>query len=82
MKHTIGDIWSDIPILPYLVTATTDSRHYAAVSDHTYRFLPFELTSDDLVGIHGVDERIAIENIHRAVEFYRRFILRCDEMNV
>ncbi len=82
VRRSILNIWPDIPILPYLVTATTDSRHYAAVSDCTYRFLPFELSPDDLVGIHGVDEHIAIENIHRAVEFYRRFIVHCDEMRV
>ncbi|MFW6228077.1 MAG: hypothetical protein ACOC2V_01345, partial [Alkalispirochaeta sp.] len=56
------------------VTATTDSRHYASVSDTVYRFLPYVLTREDIAGIHGVDEHVRLENIDRAVAFYRTWI--------
>jgi len=74
LKRVIEGVWPGLPVLPYLVTATTDSRHYAAVSDTVYRFLPYVLTRDDIAGIHGVDEHVSIENIDRAVTFYRNWI--------
>ena len=69
---TIRAVWPQTPVLPYLVTATTDSRHYAAISDAVYRFLPFTIDRHDLSGIHGVDERVSLENIDGALRFYRR----------
>jgi carboxypeptidase PM20D1 len=74
IANAIGSVWPGIPVIPYLVTATTDSRHYAAVSDATYRFLPIEIGREDLAGIHGVDEHVSLENVDRAVEFYRHLI--------
>jgi carboxypeptidase PM20D1 len=70
----IHAVWPTIPVVPYLVTATTDSRHYAEVSDATYRFLPIELGREDLAGIHGVDEHVSVDNVDRAVAFYRHLI--------
>ena len=70
--------WPEIPILPYLVTATTDSRHYAGLSRAVLRFLPYVLDRDDLAGIHGVDERVSLANIQHAVSFYTRFIRLSD----
>lgn len=64
----------DAAIIPYLMTATTDSRHYAPLCDAVYRFVPLKLTGADLALIHGHDERISIENFTRSIEFYRSLI--------
>ncbi|MFP4210716.1 MAG: M20/M25/M40 family metallo-hydrolase [Alkalispirochaeta sp.] len=74
LSRVIATVWPGTPVLPYLVTATTDSRHYASVSDTVYRFLPYVLTREDIAGIHGVDEHVRLENIDRAVAFYRTWI--------
>lgn len=74
LRAAIGETWSDTPVLPYLVTATTDSRHYRAVSDAVYRFLPYVLGRQDLAGVHGLDERISVDNVDSAVRFYRSVI--------
>lgn len=73
---SIRSVWGEIPILPYLVTATTDSRHYEKITETTYRFAPIQLRAEDLMGIHGVDEHVSVENVHRAIEFYRDLITR------
>jgi carboxypeptidase PM20D1 len=52
----------------------TDSRHYAALSDRIYRFLPMRLGPEDLERIHGTDERIAVDNYAECVRFYARLI--------
>jgi carboxypeptidase PM20D1 len=79
IARSIRAVWGDIPVIPYLVTATTDSRHYADIADTTYRFVPMQLTADDLSGVHGNDEHISIDNVHRAVSFYRTLLMQFGE---
>lgn len=66
-------------VLPYLVTATTDSRHYAGLTENIYRFVPMTVTPEDLQGIHGHNERVDARELDRAVAFYRSFITRLPE---
>ncbi|MCH2106529.1 MAG: M20/M25/M40 family metallo-hydrolase, partial [Planctomycetes bacterium] len=47
---------------PGLVVGATDARHYASLSPNVYRFLPLRLKPEDLPRIHGVDERVGVEN--------------------
>lgn len=60
----------DAPVAPGLVLAGTDSRHYAAVAENVYRFQPLLLSSEDIEGLHGVNEHISLENYARMIRFY------------
>ncbi len=60
----------DAPVAPGLVLAGTDSRHYAGVAENVYRFQPILLSSEDLEGLHGVNEHISIANYERMIRFY------------
>lgn len=62
------------PVAPMLVLAATDSRHFAAVAENTYRFMPVWEASTELGRIHGTGERMSIENLHRLVRFYGQLI--------
>jgi len=64
----------DAAVLPFLVTATTDSRHYAGLCDAVYRFAPVKLNAEELSRIHGHDERISIENFTAGIGFYQTLI--------
>ena len=55
---SIGDVFPDAAVSPYVMLQASDSRHFAAISENVYRFLPFDLRQDELQSIHGVDERI------------------------
>jgi carboxypeptidase PM20D1 len=61
-------------VAPLLVPGATDARHYAAYSDHVYRFLPFRLTPADRGRIHGTDERIALSDYAAIVAYFTRLI--------
>lgn len=70
----VGAAFPGVPILPFLVTATTDSRHYQEVCSAIYRFSPLKLTAEELARIHGHDERISIDNFNAGIVFYRSLI--------
>ena len=67
----IGDtIAADFPNMGYgpsMTTAVTDSRFLRARGVPTYGFVPMVLTASDAKGIHGVDERLSIENFNRGL---------------
>ena len=60
---------------PGLVVGATDARHYSALSENIYRFIPMRLTPEDLPRIHGVDERIGVKNLGELVRFYLELTL-------
>jgi carboxypeptidase PM20D1 len=64
------DILPDAPVAPGLVLAGTDSRHYSDVAENVYRFQPILLSSEDIEGLHGVNEHISIANYDRMIRFY------------
>jgi carboxypeptidase PM20D1 len=67
---------SGCPALPFLMTATTDSRHYRKLCGAVFRFSPFRLNPQELAAIHGHNERISLENLDRAVRFYDALLSR------
>ena len=58
---------------PSIFMGAADSRHLLDLSDHIFRFAPFELENEDLKGIHGPNERISFENYKTAINFYYDF---------
>ncbi|PRW33795.1 Zn-dependent [Chlorella sorokiniana] len=64
-------------VAPYMLSGMTDSRHYLPVSGgRVYRFQPQRFTRPSLATIHGVDERIAVDDYLRGIGFYVRFYQR------
>ncbi len=74
MQQTVAELFPDSIFAPSMVVGMTDARHYARVSDNVYRFVPLRLGREDLERIHGVNERIGIDNYVEIVQFYARLI--------
>jgi carboxypeptidase PM20D1 len=70
LERALNRVFPGVPILPFLMTATTDSRHYHQLCDGIFRFSPQRLNPRESAGIHGHDERISLENLERGVQFY------------
>ena len=73
----VAETWRGCIVSPYLMVQCSDSRHYRDLSDHVYRFSAMDLTAEERKTIHGNDERIRLECIARAVEFYIRLMEKC-----
>ena len=70
IRQTIHEIFNDTIVAPGLVFGATDSRHFASISDNIYRFVPYNIGKKDIERIHGVDERIAIDDFVKLIQFY------------
>ena len=73
----VAETWRSCVVAPYLMVQCSDSRHYGKLSNHVYRFSAMDLTSEERRTIHGNNERIRIECLHRSVEFYIRMLKKC-----
>lgn len=77
VARAVSHTWKGCIVAPYLMVQCSDSRHYRDLSNHVYRFSAMDLTSEERRTIHGHNERIRLECIGRAVEFYIRLMQQC-----
>lgn len=76
INDTLRDVLPEAVIAPMLVTAYTDSRHFAPIADAIYRLMPAVLDRGEVARIHGVDERVSLENYGLMIAYYRGVIAR------
>ncbi len=77
VASAVASTWKGCLVSPYLMVQCSDSRHYGRISNHVYRFSAMDLTAEERGTIHGNNERVRVETIHRAVEFYIRLMRQC-----
>ncbi len=73
----VAETWPGCIVSPYLMVQCSDSRHYRDLSRHVYRFSAMDLTAEERKTIHGNNEKIRLESICRATEFYIRLMKKC-----
>lgn len=74
LAATVGRTFPEATVAPSPLLGATDARHYARLTPNVYRFAPYPLTPEDLERVHGVDERLALEDYGRMIGFYRALI--------
>ncbi len=74
LNRTIREIFPDVIVVPGLMVAATDSRHYTAVTDKIFRFSPVRANAEDLKRFHGTNERLSVEGYADMIRFYRRLM--------
>ena len=61
-------------VAPYLVLGGTDARHYGLITRNALRFTPILMSKEDLGSVHGVNEKLSLEECSRMVGFYVAYI--------
>ena len=74
IERAIREIYPEAIVAPGLTLQGTDSRHFEAVAEQVYRFMPIRFKPEDLARLHGTDERIAVAQLPEAVRFYHRLL--------
>ena len=70
IKNAMGKVFPGVPVLPFLMLATTDSRHYQNLSKYIFRINPLILNPQEISLVHGHDERVSLENLDYCLQFF------------
>jgi carboxypeptidase PM20D1 len=74
LSQTIRDSFGDTLVAPNLTLGGTDSRYFLPLTQNVFRFAPIRMTPEDAQRFHGLNERIAIEDLGTATAFYYRLL--------
>jgi acetylornithine deacetylase/succinyl-diaminopimelate desuccinylase-like protein len=64
-----------VPVIPTMLTSSTDSAKFRPLGITAYGFEPFKLDDVELERSHGDDERVSVENLGFALKFLYEVIL-------
>ena len=70
IEQTIREFADDALVAPYLVMGGTDSKYFYPLTDSVYRFLMIRLDSSTMNIVHGIDERISIDNYVMGIQYF------------
>jgi len=74
LARTIRQVFPDVAVAPGMDLGGSDAKHYVHVSEQVYRFWPFYMADADTKRLHGTDERLAVDNYLKAIQFYVQII--------
>ncbi len=74
IQRVLHKVMPDVAIAPTISTGGTDSKHFRAVTEHVYRFLPVRMNAEILDGMHGRNEKMKISSFMEMIQFYSEFI--------
>lgn len=74
IEAAVGAVYEDAVVVPSLLTATTDTRHYIDLVDNQYRFHGVSMDSTQTTSIHGTDEYITVDSYQRSIEIARHLL--------
>ena len=64
-----------VPVIPTMLTSSTDSAKFRSAGITAYGFEPFKLDDGELARSHGDDERVSVENLGFALQFLYEVIM-------
>lgn len=78
ISRSIRQVFPEVVVAPYTLTAGTDAKHYRGLSENTY--LPGTILGEqqDIKRLHGTNERISVRNFQQCVLFYVQLLRNSD----
>lgn len=73
MRAVAGKLWPGAPVIPTMVTGSSDSIYTMYAGIPSYGISGIAIDRDD-VRMHGKDERLKVDSYYTGVEFYYQFL--------
>ncbi|MAP95298.1 MAG: hypothetical protein CMK07_10145 [Ponticaulis sp.] len=74
LQAVASEAGNGAPVAPGLVLGATDARWTTEIADNVYRFAPSVVPVEDIGGVHGTNERIAVDNLTRLAHGYAQIM--------
>jgi len=74
IERAVREVYPEVLVAPGLTLGATDSRHYQAISDNVYRFVPIWFRAEDMPRVHGTNERMSVDNFAQIIRFYGQIL--------
>ena len=78
VESCIGEIFPDVPVIPFILPAGTDARTLTDVCPCVVRFAPIRLSAQQLASVHSENENMDVAAVGDCVAFYRRLLEKLD----
>jgi carboxypeptidase PM20D1 len=79
IEQAVAPHYPTAPVLPYMMSATTDIRHYVELADNHYRFHGALINMSQGGGIHGTDEYVSVDSFRAAVDIAEQLLQAADQ---
>jgi len=79
IEQAVAPHYPTAPVLPYMMSATTDIRHYVELADNHYRFHGALINMSQGGGIHGTDEYVSVDSFRAAVDIAGQLLQAADQ---
>ncbi len=76
VADAVQAVYPDAVVVPSLLVATTDTRHYIDLADDQYRFHGMIVESGQTSSVHGSNEYIGVESYRRTIDIAGEMIRR------
>jgi len=75
IAEAVKTAYPDAVVVPSLLVATTDTRHYIDLVDNQYRFHGMMIAASQAVSVHGTNEYVEIDSYLKMIDVARQMMI-------
>ena len=72
--RSIREIFPKVAVVPHLLVGGTDSRYFAHLTEHIFRFRPLHINPGNIQSFHGLNERVTLADLEGSIQFYYQLL--------
>jgi carboxypeptidase PM20D1 len=74
IQAAIESVYPEAVVVPSMLMAVTDTRHYIDLVDNQYRFQGVEVATSQATSIHGTDEYVGVDSYEKSIDIASKMI--------
>lgn len=74
ISRSLRQVYGEIPVVPSVFFASTDSQYFNELADDVYKHMPFTSNLKYTTTMHTTNERIEVESFAQGVQFYAQLL--------